>query len=69
MAREPVEQELAMQVKRLQARINLLRKQLNEMAEELDRVRALTEDRTFRLASRVARLEGACHAVQYQDGS
>jgi hypothetical protein len=63
------EEKLATQDKRLRAEVKALWKKICLLGEEVDQLRCLIDDRTFRLASRVARLEGVSPAVHCQDGS
>ncbi len=54
---------------RLRAEVSRLRERLERQDHELGDLRSLLEDRTRRLAGRLARLEAASAAVQCCDGS
>jgi hypothetical protein len=64
-----IQDERATQGKRLRAEVKVLREKVRGLGEEVERLRSLIDDRTYRLARRVARLEAASPAVQCQDGS
>jgi hypothetical protein len=67
---EPVvHQKLTTPAKRLRAAVKVLRKKVRLLDEKVNRLHLLLDDRMFRLARRLARLEGASPAVQCQDGS
>jgi len=52
----------------VKANIRSLSQQCQLQQEELERLRHLLEDRTYRMAIRLARLEGNSPCVQCQDG-
>jgi hypothetical protein len=64
-----VQDKRATQGKGPRAEVKVLREKLRSLDKEVERLRRLIEDRTYRLARRVAQLEGASPAVQCQDGS
>ena len=69
MDNQVLQDKLVERVNRLRTQVNLLREKVRRSDRGLQELRYLLEDRTRRLAGRIARLEGQSPAVQCQDGS
>ncbi len=69
MDNQVLQDKVVQRMNRLRADVSLLREKVRQGDRDLREMRYLLEDRTRRLARRLARLEGQSPAVQCQDGS
>ena len=69
MQTQTVQSKHGVRMKRLRAEVRLLRAKPDRLDQALAQLRLLVEERTYRLAGRLARLEGESCAVQCRDGS